>query len=369
MVASLAACDPKSPPPPPPPDPTILYSFGFVSMSGGNWDLSANIGVTVHAYSYARRPTTLTLTSAALYPPTDPGMLTTLSLTVVNPQLAFAGVDDEYVTLSNSGTLNRALAPACGPVRVVLVFHSSSCGCDVRVEGSGAVGCYADNGADPELAATGTPAPAGKPCGARHYSTSGGVETLDGERTYRYDTEGRLLFSDELDTTNTFLERVYYTYESGVFLRKRESISPIARAVTSRSTYGYTSGVLSTIERDGNVAKPPDGVPDATWTYGFTGDVWTETDSTKARTYTYDPGALTVSRSDAVFHLLAPVDTPSRFFATTFLDGPRLSSSEFTVGTTTANVTYTYDGGALVEVRTSDVLGASSREEYLYVCP
>src|SRR6266542_2729666 len=152
----------------PSPDPTILYSSGVVGMSGGNWDLPADVGVTVHAYSYARRPTTLTLTSATLYPPNDPGTpLATLSLAVMDPQLDFAGVDDEYVSLANSGTLNRTLAPACGPVRVVLVFHSSSCGCDVRVEGNGAVGCYADNGADPELAATGAPAPAGKPCGAR----------------------------------------------------------------------------------------------------------------------------------------------------------------------------------------------------------
>jgi len=369
VVVLLTGCTPEAPPRPSP-DPTILYSSGVVGMSGGNWDLPADVGVTVHAYSYARRPATLTLTSATLYPPNDPGTpLATLSLAVMDPQLDFAGVDDEYVSLANSGTLNRTLAPACGPVRVVLVFHSSSCGCDVRVEGNGAVGCYADNGADPELAATGAPAPAGKPCGARFYSTHAGVEQLDGEATYRYDTEGRLLFSDELDATQTRLDRVFYSYESGPFLRERESISPTARAVTSRMTYGYTSGVLTTIERDGNVANPPDGVPDATWTYGFDGNVWTETGSTKATTYTYDPGALTVSRSDAVFHLLAPIDTASRFFATTFLDGPRLSSSVFTVGSTTTTVTYTYSGDALVEVRSSDVLGTSSREQYLYVCP
>lgn len=369
VLALLTGCSPESPAPPSP-DPTILYSYGLVGMSGGNRDLVADIGMTVHAYSYARRPTTLTITSAALYPPADPRTpLAALSLTVVDWQLDFAGVDDEYVSLVNDGTLNRTLAPACGAVRVVLVLHSSSCDCDVRVEGNAAVTCYADNGADPELAAVGEPAPAGKPCGARFFSTHAGVEELDSEQTYRYDTEGRLLFSDELNATPTYLERVFYTYESGVLLRERESISPTARAVTSRMTYGYTSGVLSTIERDGDVAHPPDGVPDATWTYGFDGNVWTEAGSTKTTTYTYDPGALTVSRSDAVLHLLAPIDAPSRFFATTFLDAPRLSSSVFTAGGTSATVTYTYSGDALVEMRSSDVLGTSFREEYLYACP
>lgn len=368
VLALLTGCSPESPAPPSP-DPTILYSYGLVGMSGGNRDLTADIGMTVHAYSYARRPTTLTITSAALYPPADPRTpLAALSLTVVDRQLDFAGVDDEYVSLVNDGTLNRTLAPACGAVRVVLVLHSSSCDCDVRVEGNAAVTCYADNGADPELAAVGEPAPAGKPCGARFFSTHAGVEELDSEMTYRYDTEGRLLFSDELNATPTYLERAFYTYESGVLLRERESISPTARAVTSRTTYGYTNGVLSTIERDGDLAHPPDGVSDATWTYGFDGDVWTEAGTTQT-TYTYDPGALTVGRSDTVFHLLAPIDTPSRFFATTFLDGPKLSSTEASLGSTTMTVTYTYDGGALLEVRSSDVLGTSFREEYLYVCP
>lgn len=348
----------------------IVYSYGLVSMSGGNWDLPADIGVTVHAYSYARRPTTLTLASATLHAPTDPGTpLATLALTVVNPQLDFAGVDDEYVSLVNDGTINRTLALACGPVQVVLVFHSSSCDCDVRVEGSDNVRCYADNGADPELAVVGEPAPAGKPCGARFYSNHGGVEQLDSEMTYRYDTYGRLLFSDEFDALHTYLERAFFTYESDVLLRERESISPTARAVSSRTTYSYTNGVLSTIERDGDVADPPDGVPDATWTYGFDGNVWSEVGNTQTTTYTYDPAALTVSRSGAVFHLVAPIDTPSRFFATTFVDAPKLSSSEFTLGGTIATVTYTYNGDALLEVRSSDVFGTSSREEYLYVCP
>ncbi len=179
VLALLTGCSPESPAPPSP-DPTILYSYGLVGMSGGNRDLVADIGMTVHAYSYVRRPTTLTITSAALYPPADPRTpLAALSLTVVDRQLDFAGVDDEYVSLVNDGTLNRTLAPACGAVRVVLVLHSSSCDCDVRVEGNAAVTCYADNGADPELAAVGEPAPAGKPCGARFFSTHAGVEELD----------------------------------------------------------------------------------------------------------------------------------------------------------------------------------------------
>ncbi len=349
----------------------LLYSYGLVSMSGGNWELPSDIGFTVHAYSYERRPTTLTLRSATLHAPTDPATpLATLALTVVNPQLDFAGADDEYVSLVNDGMINRTLAPACGPVQVVLVFHSSSCDCEVRVEGSDTVRCYADNGADPELAAVGEPAPAGKPCGARFYSTGVGVEELDSEMTYRYDTYGRLLFSDEFNAMHSHLERVFYTYESDAWLRELESISPTARAVSSRMSYSYTNGgVLSTIERDGDIAHPPDGVPDATWTYGFDGNVWSEVGNAQTTTYTYDPAKLTVSRSGAVLYLLAPIDTPNRFFATTFLDAPKLSSSEFTGGSLIATVTYTYNGDALLEVRSSDVFGRSFREEYLYVCP
>ncbi len=41
----------------------------------------------------------------------------------------------------------------------------------------------------------------------------------------------------------------------------------------------------------------------------------------------------------------------------------------FTAGGTSATVTYTYSGDALVEMRSSDVLGTSFREEYLYACP
>ena len=171
------------------------------------------------------------------------------------------------------------------------------------------------------------------------------------------------------DAAGTRQGRIYYSYESGPLLREREYISPTARAVTSRTTYGYASGVLSTIQRDGDTVDLPDGTPDSTRTYGFAGEVWSEVAGASTTTYTYDPGALTVTSSDAVFHLAAAIDEPSRFFATTRLDMPRISWSEHVEGGVTVTVTYVYSGDRLLEIHSSEVLGRSFRDEYLYACP
>jgi hypothetical protein len=366
LLALLVGCDPE-PTTPPSPDPLILYSYGLIGMSGGNWDLPAEASATVRAYSYGRNPTTLTLRSASLRNPS--GLETPLALTVATPRLDFAGGDSAYVTLTNAGTLNRALASACGQAEVILVFHSSSCDCEVRVEGTEHVTCYADNGADPELEVTGEPAPAGRPCAARSYSTSEGVETLDGEQTFRYDAEGRLLFSDDFDDAGARLQRTFFSYESGTLLRERELISPTARAVTMRTRYVYGAGVLSTIERDGDGLVPPDGTPDATWTYGFDGDAWSESNGVNTTAYAYDPVALTVTRTDAVFHLTGPLAEPSRFFATGRLDMPKMTTSDHLKAGGTMTLTYSYAGDALLGVSSSELFGISFRDEFLYTCP